>query len=710
MAEARDLLVEIGTEELPSSELRNLGELFKDGLEDVLGFENLEFGQTEWFAAPRRLAVRVHDLHEHQRDNVQEHRGPPVSAAFDAEGKPTNAAKGFARKHGVTVEDLERRAAGKAEYLFFVEHRSGQGTAELLPKLMEIVLRELPAKKRMRWGVPGVSFPRPVHWAVLLYGDEVIATELLGVATGRATRGHRFHHPAPIELARPRDYEQRLLDPGRVVAGFDARADLVRAQVTAAAREAGGAAEIDADLLDEVTALVEWPVALAGRFDARFLAVPAEALVAVMKDHQRYFPVRDDRGALLPAFVAVSNIDSADPALVRAGNERVIAPRLADAEFFWDRDRERPLEARLEGLGAMVFQRRLGTLHDRSGRIAALAAALARATGAEPGAAERAGRLAKCDLLTEMVGEFPELQGIMGGYYARHDGEADAVARAIAEHYRPAFAGDALPRSPEGAAVALADRLDALVGIFAIGQAPTGDSDPFALRRAALGALRILIEGGLDLDLEQALAAAARNYDRSLEAAAAVPQVLDFMMERLRVYYTDRGYAPDVFEAVLARRPTRPLDFDARLRALHAFTGRAEAAPLAEANKRIRNILRKAGSAGGARPYKKLTEDAAERALFDRIRELDSETRSLLKERDYEAALARLAGLAGPLDDFFDAVMVMSDDERLRDNRIALLGRARALFLQIADLSQLGPAISRRGAHGDPARAGAGQR
>ena len=690
MAEARDLLVEIGTEELPSSELKALMEAFARHLATALADARIAAGaEAEGFATPRRLAVRIRDVASAQAARSVEHRGPPVDTAFDADGRPTKAAEGFARRHGVAVDALERRAAGKAEYLFHTEHQPGQASAELLPGLVDRVLTDLPARKRMRWGLAGVRFPRPVHWAVLLFGDEALDAELLGVRTGEQTRGHRFHHPAAIAVGRPADYERRLFEPGWVVADFAERRGRIQEQVAAAAHEAGGGADLDPALLDEVTALVEWPVALAGRFDRRFLDVPGEALVAVMKDHQKYFPVHDRDGALLPAFVTVSNIASADPEVVRHGNERVIEPRLADAEFFWQQDRRRPLEARLEGLQAMVFQRRLGTLFDRTERIGALAARLAERTGADAAATRTAARLAKCDLLTEMVGEFPELQGLMGGYYAAAEGHGETVARAITDQYRPAFAGDAIPRTAEGRALALADRLDVLIGIFAIGQAPTGDKDPFALRRAALGALRILVEGGVDLDLETALAAAAEGHEAAIDAGAAVAPVFDFMLDRLRVYYTGAGYTGDLFEAVRARGPTRPVDFDARLRAVHAFGERDEAASLAEANKRIRNILRKAGDAVAAEPDPALFADDAERDLAGAVAGLDEAIESLVAERDYAGALSRLAALAGPLDRFFDGVMVMADDHALRANRIALLGRARGLFLRVADLSQV---------------------
>ena len=689
MADGRDLLLEIGTEELPSSELHALGIGLRDGLAGALDARGLARGAAEWFATPRRLAVRIAAVAEAEPGQTIEHRGPPIQAAFDGTGAATKAAEGFARRHGVTVGDLERRDGGKAEYLFYTEHRTGRATRELLPELADEAARAVPAKKRMRWGVPGVTFPRPVHWTVLLYGDEALDAEVLGTRTGAATRGHRFHHPDLIDLDRPADYADRLYDTGRVIADFGRRSALIAEQVERAAAEAGGTADVHPDLLEEVTALVEWPVALAGRFDERFLEVPAEALVAVMKDHQRYFPVRDSEGNLLPAFITVSNIASQDPEVVRRGNERVIAPRLADAEFFWRQDRRQPLEARLEGLGAMVFQRQLGTLHDRTRRIAALAGTLAERLGADRSASETAARLAKCDLLTEMVGEFPELQGIMGGYYAAAEGHDAAVATAIADQYRPAFAGDTLPRTGEGRALALADRLDVLVGIFAIGRAPSGDKDPFALRRAALGALRILVEDGLELDLETALQDAAAGYGTELEAGAAVPAVFDFMMDRLKAYYIGAGHTPDRFEAVLARRPTRPLDFDARIRAVRDFGERPEAAALAAANKRIGNILRKSGEDVAEAPDPALCAVDAERDLAGAVAGLGEAIGPLVEARDYDAALARLAGLAEPLDRFFDEVMVMTDDAALRANRIALLAQARGLFLRVADLSRL---------------------
>ncbi len=704
MSDHADLLIEIGTEELPSSELKKLGRAFAELIDTALAGAGLYHGRVHSFATPRRLGVQVEAVPGEQPGETVEHRGPPVPAAFDEQGQPTKAALGFARKHGVEVADLERREQGKAEYLFHVEHRPGRGTPALLPALVERALRDLPARKRMSWGLPGVTFPRPVHWAVLLFGEQVVEAELLGVTTGRWTHGHRFHHPEAIALARPGDYAAQLRDPGWVIADFDARRDAIREQVAAAAQAAGGEADLDDELLDEVAALVEWPVALRARFDQRFLRVPPEALVAVMKDHQRYFPVYDAAGGLLPVFVTVSNIASRDPEVVRAGNERVIAPRFADAEFFWDQDRQAGLAAfhaaldhdEVEvgvnaGLRAMVFHPKLGTTGEKVARVRDAVGSLAPAFGADPAAATRAARLAKFDLLTQMVGEFPELQGIMGAYYVTEAGVqgAEKVAPAIRDQYRPAFAGDDIPNTPEGCALAVADRLDTLVGLFAIGQPPTGDKDPFALRRAALGTLRILIEGGHeDVDLVTALQASAASFPQPVEAGAAVEPVFDFMLDRLRVYYLDQGIAPDVIEAVRARRPQRPLDFDRRLQALAAFRAEGDAAAVIEANKRIRNILRKADEAATELDAQALIEPA-ERELVAQVEAAAGELEPLLADGDYAAALARLGALAGPLDAFFDAVMVMSDDAALRANRLALLGRTRELFLRVADLSRL---------------------
>jgi glycyl-tRNA synthetase beta chain len=522
--------------------------------------------------------VLIHHLPVRQPDRQLERRGPALSAAFGPDGNPTKAAEGFARSCGVTVADLQKQETDKGAWLVHLSHEPGAATAGLIPGIVDQALAGLPIPKRMRWGDRDDQFVRPVHWAVLLLGDEVIPATIMGVSTGRETRGHRFHHPQPIRIASPADYARQLADEGKVIADFAERRDRVRAQAEATAAELGGIAVIKPELLDEVTALVEWPVALAGNFERRFLNVPAEALISTMQDHQRYFPVVDGQGRLLPHFITITNLESRDPAQVRAGNERVIRPRFSDAEFFWNQDRKQPLAARMEMLKHVVFQQRLGTIDEKSGRVARLARFIAEQIHGYVDGADRAARLAKCDLMTQMVQEFPELQGIMGRYYALHDQESPEVAQALEEHYLPRFAGDRLPATATGRIVALADRLDTLTGIFAIGQAPSGAKDPFALRRAALGVLRILIEGELDLDLLKLLERSAASFDVAIRAEHAVDTVFEFVMERLRGYYLDQGIRPDTFEAVLDCRPTRPLDFDHRVRAVNTFREWPEAA------------------------------------------------------------------------------------------------------------------------------------
>jgi len=689
MSGARDLLIEIGTEELPPKALKRLSEAFERGVADGLSRAGLGHGSIEAYASPRRLALLVPALAERQPDRTQQRRGPALQAAFGEDGCPTKAAEGFARSCAVAVEDLEKLETDKGAWLVFNSHEAGRATGELVPGIVEQALEALPIPKRMRWGALEVQFVRPVHWLVLLYGEEVIQTELLGVNSGRESRGHRFHHPGPLYIGEPAAYAPLLETEGHVLADFAARREAVRAQVLEAAAQLQGGAVIDEDLLDEVAAMVEWPVPVVGHFDARFLDVPAEALVSTMKTNQKYFHVLDADGALMPCFIAISNIDSREPAKVREGNERVIAPRLADAEFFWNQDRKHSLQSRLDSLKQVVFQKKLGTLFDKAERVARLAKWTAGTTGAEALAAERAGLLSKCDLMTDMVGEFPELQGIMGRYYARHDGEPEAVALALDELYRPRFAGDALPGTPVGQAVAIADRLDTLVGIFGIGQSPSGDKDPFALRRAALGVLRTLIEQGLELDLAAALHQAQAGYPDGTLAGDVVEQVFEFMMDRLRAYFLERGHAHDTFEAVLAQRPTRPADFAARIAAVDTFRELPEAESLAAANKRISNILRQAGGhAAGPVDGERLVEPA-ERALDARVDSLAGEVAPLLAAGEYADGLMRLAALREPVDTFFDQVMVMDEDPDLRANRLALLARMRNLFLEVADLSQL---------------------
>ena len=702
---AHDFLVEIGTEELPPKSLPALSQAFTDGLVAGLAAAGLAHGKVEAFAAPRRLALLVRRLAARQPDQELKRKGPPLSAAFGADGAPTRAASAFAESCGTSVAALGRLTEPKGEFLYYTGVKAGAATPALLPAIVTEALGRLPIAKRMRWGAGSAEFVRPVHWVVLLYGADVVPARILDVATGRATRGHRFMAPKEIALASPGAYAGQLERRGKVLANFAARRERIRNGVTALAAAEGRTAIISAALLDEVTALVEWPVPLAGHFEERFLALPEEVLVATLEDHQRYFPVRGADGRLSPMFITVANIESRDPAVVRAGNERVVRPRLADAAFFWDSDRRQPLAARIESLAKVTFQAQLGSYLQKSERVRALARALCAATGADVAAAERAASLAKCDLLTGLVGEFPELQGTMGSYYARADGEAASVAAAMAEQYLPRFAGDALPAGTVGTTLALADKLDTIVGIFAIGQKPSGTRDPFGLRRAALGLLRIVLERRLDVDLpaliELALLGARRDM-AAVAAARAEPgkpaaaagevarEVYEYVMERLRAHYLEsgRGITVEMFDAVLERRPSSPLDFDARLAALAAFLALPDAPALAAANKRIANILRKAEGQRHELDARRFVA-AEERALAAALEALRPSVDARIAARDYTAALSELATLRPAVDAFFDKVMVMHEDAGVRENRLALLASVRALFLRIADLSRL---------------------
>ncbi len=685
------LLVEIGTEELPPKALHNLADAFRDHTLQGLEKAGLGHGPVQVYAAPRRLALLIQALATQQPDRETLRRGPALGAAFNGEGNPSPAALGFAKSCGVEIEQLERQTTDKGAWLVYRVREPGQPARNLIPDIIRGALDKLPVPKRMRWADLDDQFVRPVHWAVLLLGSELIETRILGVATGRETFGHRFHHPQAIYLAEAQAYAPLLETEGHVLADFAARREAVRAQILEAARVAGGTAVIDEALLEEVTSMVEWPRAVVGQFDASFLAVPAEALVSAMKNHQKYFHLVNERGELLPRFITIANIDSRDLDQVRQGNERVIRPRLADAAFFWDQDRKQRLEQRVEALKQVVFQNQLGSLYDKCVRIAELSVWLAGKLGLDHQHCRQAAMLCKADLLTNMVGEFPELQGIMGRYYARHERQPDAVALAIEDHYRPRFAGDTLAANPIGQVLAVADKIDTLVGIFGIGQPPTGDKDPFGLRRAALGVLRQLIEGALDIDLQQLLQVAVRSYGDSLTQPQTAEQVFAFMMERLRAYYTDLGVAVDTFEAVLAQAPPSPLDFAARVQAVRTFRELPAAASLAAANKRISNILTKqaAGVTLPAGTDPALFASDEEQVLHQAMARLAGEVAPLFARKDYVAALRCLAELREPVDRFFDKVMVMVDDARVRNNRLALLNQLRALFLHTADLSRL---------------------
>lgn len=684
-----NLLIELGSEELPPKSLRRLAEALRDNFRDELAKAELAYGAISWRASPRRLALIVSALAASQQDKVVEKRGPAVASAFDGNGNPTPAAEGWARANGITVATAGRITTDKGEWLVHQAAVKGRSAAELVPEMLKNALAKLPIAKPMRWGSSDAEFIRPVHTLTLLYGSELLAGSVLGLSSGRTIRGHRFHCPQPLTINHADDYDQLLAQQGQVIADFEQRKTLVREQVLAAAAQAGGQVAIDEALLEEVTALVEWPVALIGSFEERFLAVPAEPLISTMKDNQRYFPLTDSHGQLINKFVFVTNIASKDPQQVIAGNEKVVRPRLTDAEFFFITDRKQPLAERLASLDSVTFQQQLGSLGDKAKRISQLASFIASKLGADSSAAARAGLLAKADLMSNMVMEFPDTQGTMGMHYARLDGEGEAVATALLEQYLPRFAGDRLPTTSTGAAVAIADKLDTLVGIFGIGQAPKGDKDPFALRRAALGILRIMVELQLPLDLKELAQQAASAYGNRLSDATAAEQVVDFLLGRFRAWYQDEGVATDVILAVLARRPTRPIDFDRRVRAISAFRERSEAAALAAANKRVGNLLDKAGHELGSAIDPQLLADGAERDLATAISAARGQVAPLFAAGDYSTAMTALAALRPSVDRFFDDVMVMVDDSAVRHNRLALLKALRDLFLEVADISLL---------------------
>jgi glycyl-tRNA synthetase beta chain len=696
MPDTRDLLVEIGTEELPPLALARLARAFNEhmhaGLESA-GLRAADKRSDDYFYSPRRLAVRVREVAARQPDRIEERLGPAVAAAFRADGTPTPAAVGFARSCGVTVGALERRPTDKGERLAHVREVAGEAATELLPGIVRQALDRLPIPRRMRWGAGEAAFVRPVHWVVLLFGGKPVKGEILGVAAGAATRGHRFHHPGAIALRAAGDYERVLRKTGRVWPNDAAHGlnDEIAAQGHRAAAEVGGDlvdGARDSALVDEIAALVEWPVALVGGFDPAFLALPEEVIIAVLEGQQRYFPLRGKDGRLLAHFVAISNIESRDPDEVRRGNERVIRPRLADAKFFWESDRRTRLERRAKELTDIVFQEGLGSLADRTARIGALAVQVA--PGVETAAVERAALLCKCDLVTAMVGEFPALQGVMGRYYALADGEPQAVAAAIGEHYLPQKADDPLPATPAGQRLAIADKVDAIAGTFALGRRPTGDKDPFALRRQALGVLRIALEAPLDIDLAALIAAAIALQPIKVEDPRALgAEIYAFFMDRLRGYYAERGLRGDLVDAVLALELARPAEIDARLAALAAFVEAPDSQALAAANKRTANILRGATEAVPAAADPARLADPAEAALHAALTAKRNLVGGLIDRRDYAAALVELAQLRAPVDAFFDNVLVMTEDPAVRINRLALLGELQALFGRIADWSRI---------------------
>lgn len=689
------LLVEIGTEELPPKALSRLGRSFAEVCVESLRQVELADPATDyrWFATPRRLAVCVAAVRRRQPDQEVERRGPALRAAFDEAGRPTKAALGFASSCGVEVSALKQIKTEKGEWLGYRTARKGVAATELIPECVLEAVRRLPIPKRMRWGDLDAEFVRPVHWLVMLHGKTLIKTELLSVASGRRSHGHRFHAPGPLSLSHADDYERLLREEGKVLAAFDPRRQRIVSQVRRLAESVSGQARMDESLLDEVTGLVEWPQALLGEFDASFLSLPPEVLVSSMRDHQKYFHVTDAGDRMLPYFITVSNIRSKAPKRVRAGNERVLKARLSDARFFWETDCKQPLSERLAALGEVMFHKKLGSVGDKVERLQRLSLLIAEGIGTDAALSRRAAALCKADLVTEMVGEFPELQGVMGRYYARQDGEDPRVADAIAEHYHPRFAGDTLPASDVGRVVALAERLDTLVGIFLAGEEPSGDKDPFGLRRAALGVLRIMIENGIDLDLRTLVEYTLKIYADTGAAELVYEElgerVFDFVLERLNAYFAALGFRADEIAAVASRRPARPADFDKRLRAVAGFRALDAAADLAAANKRIQNILRKTGGDIPDRIDSGALRETAEQELAAALSRAETDALGAFQKGQYQQGMTALAALRDPVDVFFDQVMVMTDDADIRANRLALLKRLHDLFLRVADISLL---------------------
>lgn len=684
-------LVELGTEELPPKALKKLGQAFYDETVNGLQQAGLEYSEAKWFASPRRLAIQIKALDTKQADQTIERKGPAVKAAYDADGNPTKAALGFAKSCGIDINDVQTQETDKGAWLIHKFVKSGEAADQLLPSIVDQALAKLPIPKRMTWGNHTVAFVRPVHWLVMLLDSNVIPCEILGQQAGNQTRGHRFHCPDSLVLNHADDYEKLLSEKAYVIADFAERRTKIKQQVIDTVTSLNGEADLDEDLLDEVTGLVEWPVALSGQFDEAFLKVPAESLISAMKEHQKYFPVRSKSdGSLLNRFITVSNIESQDASLVIEGNEKVIRPRLSDAKFFYDTDLKMSLEAFNSRLEKVIFQKQLGSVKEKAERVSQLAKSLAPMLGAEPSNAERAGLLCKADLATNMVGEFPELQGIMGRYYAKAQGENDEVAAALDEQYQPRFAGDDLPQTLTGCAVSLAEKLDTLVGIFGIGQKPSGDKDPFALRRAALGILRITIEKGFDLPLDEVIDTAQSLYGDKLTSSTVKADLLAFFTDRYRPFYQQQGLSTDAVIAVEALNPTNPKDFDQRVKAVAAFKALAEADALAAANKRVGNILKKSDVDLSAVQVDEslLTEDQ-EQTLHKVLSDMEQTVAPLFKDRQYQEALQKLASLRDPIDAFFDSVMVNVEDPATKTNRLALLQKLRGLFLQVADISSL---------------------
>jgi len=687
-----DLLIELGCEELPPKSLPKLGKALFDGFVSQLGKAELGFDAktSRVYYTPRRLTLLIRDVAGSQPDQSLERKGPALSAAFDADNNPTPAAIGFARSVGKNVGALETLKSDKGEWLYCLVEKRGQKLKDLLFPMLEKALAGLPIAKPMRWAANDFTFIRPVHWLVVMHGAEVLDGSLFGLSAGNTTRGHRIHSPGPHEITEIADYEQ-ILESASVIVDQNKRQDMIETQAIELGRSAGGKALIDANLLEEVSNLVEWPRSICGSFDDEFLDVPSEALIASMQDHQKFFPVIDaESGKLLARFITVANLESQDFDAVRKGFERVIKPRLADARFFWDQDNKSSLEDLLSQLDNVVFQKDLGSVRDKSKRIASISQMLAEETANDKIAAERAGVLCKCDLVSHMVGEFPELQGVMGRYYADKSGEDSDVSQAIGEHYRPAYSGDQLPASVTGKIVSLADRLDTLTGIFALGLKPTGNKDPFALRRAALGLIRILLDGQLDISLNRALTIAASvMQDQQTVSDETIGELQQFILERLKHYLREHGYETSLVNAALDAPIGTLIDLVARLDALKTFMNSDVASSLAASNKRIGNILRKSETALSGDIDEDVLVIEEERHLFAEIRDISETLAGLYRDGNYSAALELLAGLSGSIEAFFEQVMVMDEDPVVRNNRLNLLAELKGMFDRVANLAMV---------------------
>ena len=682
------LLIELGTEELPPKILKKLALSFLEQIKIQLDSADLSYEGIKWFATPRRMAVLISELESQQADKVIEKRGPAINVAFDADGNASKAAMGWARSNGIEIEQAQRLKTDKGEWLLYRSTQTGKSVEEIIPEMVNTAVAKLAIAKPMRWGSARTQFIRPVHTLTLLYGAKIINGKTLGVSASNKVTGHRFHHHGLVTIEHADDYISAL-KKAYVIADYDERRELISEQIKEVADSINGRALIDDELLDEVTGLVEWPVTLVGGFDQSFLDIPAEPLIYSMKDHQKYFPVVNKEGKLINKFIFVTNIESKDPQQIVFGNEKVIRPRLADAEFFFNTDKKQTLESRLEKLESVLFQKQLGSVKEKSERIAKLSGFIANQLNENEADAYRAGLLSKTDLLTDMVQEFPQVQGTMGKYYARNDGESEAIAQALEDQYRPRYAGDNLPDGQIGCALAIADKVDSLVGIFGINQAPKGDKDPFALRRAAIGLIRIIIEKDLNLDIEVLIHKSIEAFSDKLSNENTAVNVIDFVMGRFRAYYLEKNINIDVIQAVLAKKPTAPLDFDKRIKAVNYFRGLAEAETLAAANKRVGNILAKFDGKLYETFNDALAQEDEEKLLAKVFSNIESSISPLLANQNYQAALTELVVLKAPIDNFFDNVMVMSDDEAVKINRLTLLNQIRDSFLAIADISVL---------------------